>query len=56
MTEDRYGRVKFSTIHACKNKLRALIASEGTPAIQEEWDRLEQWLDSPPMMSKGETK
>lgn len=51
---DRYGRVKIATIQACKNKLRQLIATEGTPAIQDEWDRLEQWIDSPPMMAKGE--
>lgn len=51
MTE-RYGRVKFCTIYRAKDDLRKLIQSEGTPAIQEAWDRLEQWIDSPPMMPK----
>ena len=47
---DRYGRVKISKIIAARNELRRLIQAEGTPAIQDAWDRLEQWIDSPPMM------
>ena len=47
---DRYGRVKFSTIQATKNELRRAIQEEGTERIQSLWDRLEQWIDSPPMM------
>lgn len=47
---DRYGRVKFSTIYATKAELRRAIQEEGTPRIQDLWDRLEQWIDSPPMM------
>lgn len=51
MTE-RYGRVKFNTIQSTKNELRQAIQEEGTVRIQEIWDRLEQWVDSPPMMQK----
>jgi hypothetical protein len=50
----RYGRVKFATIHATKNELRRAIQEEGTERIQDLWDRLEQWIDSPPMQAKGE--
>ena len=46
---DRYGRVKFTTIQATKNELRRAIQEEGTPRIQDIWDKLEQWIDSPPM-------
>ena len=46
---ERYGRVKFSTIYAAKAELRKAIQEEGTPRIQAAWDRLEQWIDSPPM-------
>ena len=48
----RYGRVKFTTIQATKNELRQAIQEEGTERIQELWDRLEQWIDSPPMQGK----
>lgn len=47
---EQYGRVRITTIQATKNELRAAIQTEGTPRIQELWDRLEQWIDSPPMM------
>lgn len=52
MGEERYGRVKFATIQATKNELRQAIQSEGTERIQALWDRLEQWLDSPPMQAQ----
>lgn len=52
----RYGRVKFTTIQATKNALREAIQEEGTERIQDLWDRLEQWIDSPPMMPKKETR
>lgn len=48
--QDRYGRVKISTIQKAKADLRRAIQSEGTETIQALWDRLEQWIDSPPMM------
>lgn len=51
MTET-YGRVKFTTIQKTKNELRRAIQSEGSPLIQDLWDRLEQWIDSPPMQAK----
>lgn len=47
---DRYGRLKFTTIYRAKDDLRRAIQAEGTPLIQDAWDRLEQWIDSPPMM------
>lgn len=47
---NRYGNVSFKTIQDTKNELRRAIQSEGTERIQELWDRLEQWIDSPPMM------
>lgn len=53
---ERYGRVKFTKIQATKNALRRAIQDEGTPRIQELWDRLEQWIDSPPMMQKDDVK
>lgn len=53
MRDERYGRVKFATIQATKNELRQAIQSEGTPRIQELWDRLEQWIDSPPMQAQA---
>lgn len=51
---DKYGRVKIATIQKAKDELRQAIQSEGSPRIQDAWDRLEQWIDSPPMM--GEAK
>lgn len=48
----RYGRVKFSTIYAAIGELRKAIQEEGTPRIQAAWDRMEQWIDSPPMRGK----
>jgi hypothetical protein len=48
----RYGHVKIATIMATRNELRKAIQEEGTPRIQDLWDRLEQWIDSPHMMEK----
>lgn len=45
-----YGRAPIIMIQRTKNDLRQAIQSEGTPRIQGLWDRLEQWIDSPPMM------
>ena len=52
----RYGRVKITTIQSAKNDLRQAIQSEGSPRIQALWDRLEQWIDSPPMMTPDTTR
>ena len=52
----RYGRVKIATIQSAKNDLRQAIQFEGSPRIQELWDRLEQWIDSPPMMTPDTTR
>ena len=49
---ERYGNLKIATIQKAKSELRQLIQAEGTPAIQAAWDRLEQWIDSPPMMCR----
>lgn len=51
---DRYGQVRISKIQETKNELRRAIQSEGTRRIQAIWDRLEQWIDSPPMMPAPE--
>jgi hypothetical protein len=53
---DTYGRVKFVTIQKTKNELRRAIQSEGTPLIQDIWDRLEQRIDSPLMQSKKDDR
>ena len=41
---ERYGNVRVSKIIRAFNNLRAAIRSEGTPAIQKAWDRVEPWL------------
>jgi hypothetical protein len=51
----RYGRVKIATIQAVKSDVRRLVQSEGTPELQAAWDRLEQWVDSPPMSAAPAT-
>lgn len=51
---DKYGRVNIATIQKAKDELRHAIQSEGFPRFQAAWDRLEQWIDSQPMM--GEAK
>ncbi len=42
-----YGRVKAVTVYNAREALRKAIMAEGTPAIQEAWDRLAQWVDAP---------
>lgn len=46
MTE-RYGKTRLSKIRKAVNELRAAIRAQGTPDIQDAWDRLEPWLDAP---------
>lgn len=45
---DRYGPnpngPKLSKIRADFNKLRIAVRQEGTPEIQEAWDKVERWL------------
>ena len=43
---DRYGKTRMGTIRAAVNALRASIRAEGTPAIQDAWDRMEPWIDA----------
>lgn len=53
---DRYGKTRIHKIRAAQNDLREAIRAEGTPSIQDAWDRLEPWLDMPaaqPMTSPG---
>ncbi|WP_375553379.1 hypothetical protein [Roseovarius mucosus] len=53
---DRYGKTRIHKIRAAQNALREAIRAEGTPAIQDAWDRLEPWLDMPtdqPMTRPG---
>lgn len=52
----RYGAIKITKIVAARNALRDAIRAEGTPRIQAAWDRLEQWIDSPPMMGQETRK
>lgn len=44
MTE-RYGQTRISKIYAAFNELRRVIRKEGTPDIQDAWDRVEPCLD-----------
>ncbi len=37
----RYGRAKLSKLRAAVQALRGVIRAEGTPAIQDAWDRVE---------------
>ena len=43
MTE-RYGRTRVSRIRKRIDDARKAIRDEGTPAIQDAWDELEQFL------------
>lgn len=40
-----YGRTKLSKLRAAVQALRDAIRAEGTPAIQDAWDRCEPWVD-----------
>lgn len=42
---ENYGRTKISKLRAAVNNLRTAIRAEGTPAIQDAWDRVEPWVD-----------
>ena len=42
---DRYGQRKVPRMYAEINTLRAAIRAEGTPAIQEAWDAVEEHID-----------
>ena len=46
---EKYGRVNFTTIYKLKNQLREAIHEEDVERTRELWDKLEQWIDSPPM-------
>lgn len=41
----RYGRRKVTKMYAEINRLRAAIRAEGTPAIQDAWDAVEEHID-----------
>lgn len=41
----RYGKRRVSRMYADMNKLRQAIQREGTPAIQDAWDRVEECID-----------
>lgn len=47
MTDDRYGKTRMGKIRAAVENLRKAIRAEGTPAVQDAWDRLEPWIDAP---------
>ncbi|WP_288951565.1 hypothetical protein [uncultured Paracoccus sp.] len=44
MTE-RYGRRKVTKMYAQINELRKAIRAEGSPAIQDAWDKVEEHID-----------
>ena len=52
MSDEKYGNVNITTIQKTKNDLRDALSSGDLEAAQKAWDRLEQWIDSPPMMPK----
>ena len=56
---DRYGQRKVVKIYNDMERLRKAIRSEGTPAIQEAWDRIEPVVDMfyqpPPAGGSGGT-
>lgn len=41
----RYGNRRVTKMYAEINALRRAIAAEGTPAIQDAWDRVEEHID-----------
>lgn len=41
----RYGRRKVTKMYADINLLRAAIRAEGTEAIQDAWDEVEEHID-----------
>jgi len=43
--EGRFGRRGVSRMYAEVNELRRAIRAEGTPAIQNAWDKVEQHID-----------
>lgn len=54
MSDEKYGNVNITTIQRTKNDLRDALNSGDLEAAQKAWDRLEQWIDSPPMMPRKE--
>jgi hypothetical protein len=42
---DRYGNRRVPKMYAEIEVLRQAIRTEGTPAIQEAWDKVEQHID-----------
>lgn len=42
---DRYGNRRISKMYAEIEALRQAIRAEGTPAIQDAWDKVEQHID-----------
>jgi len=42
---ERYGNLRVVKMFNQINDLRKLIRSEGTPSIQEAWDKVEEHID-----------
>lgn len=40
-----YGLARITKLRAAVSALRSAIRAEGTPAIQDAWDRVEPWVD-----------
>lgn len=45
MDRPRYGRRRIDRMLREWDTLRHIIASEGTPAVQEAFDACEEWID-----------
>ena len=45
MGSPRYGRRKIARMYAEIDALRKAIRAEGTPAIQDAWDAVEEHID-----------
>ena len=53
--KQRHGNVRISKVIAAESELREAIRNEGTPRIQDAWDRCEPWLDAI-FTSKGDSR
>lgn len=52
---DRYGKRLIVTLYAQINDLRRAIRAEGTPRIQDAWDKVEEHIDRVYAEPKKET-
>lgn len=43
--DQTYGKRNITKMYKQYNEFRAIVRSEGTPAIQEAFDKIEEWID-----------